>query len=149
MRRDEARVRRAQGLVAQVILADPGQAIAPQALSLVAHEWLEAGVAGFRQQHGADADAKIRDPRRAFADVRKRDGEICTRRDLEQDLRQIDTGQPSRDGGPQRHQRRGFLDLVEGAHDQLVLPVDAFETHGWIVGEARGHRAVGLIQLVA
>ena len=39
--------------------------------------------------------------------------------------------------------------LVEGAHDQLVLPVDAFETHGWIVGEARGHRAVGLIQLVA
>ena len=98
----------------------------------------------FRQQHGADADAKIRDPRRAFADVRKRDGEICTRRDLEQDLRQIDTGQPSRDGGPQRHQRRGFLDLVEGAHDQLVLPVDAFETHGWIVGEARGHRAVGL-----
>ena len=100
LRRDEARVRRAQGLVAQVILADPGQAIAPQALSLVAHEWLEAGVAGFRQQHGADADAKIRDPRRAFADVRKRDGEICTRRDLEQDLRQIDTGQPSRDGGP-------------------------------------------------
>ena len=41
LRRDEARVRRAQGLVAQVILADPGQAIAPQALSLVAHEWLE------------------------------------------------------------------------------------------------------------
>ena len=115
----------------------------------MAHEWLEAGVAGFRQPHGADADAKIRDPRRAFADVRKRDGEICTRRDLEQDLRQIDTGPPSRDGGPQRHQRRGFLDLVEGAHDQLVLPVDAFETHGWIVGEARGHRAVGLIQLVA
>ena len=36
-----------------------------------------------------------RDPRRAFADLRKRDGEICTRRDLEQDLRQIDTGQPS------------------------------------------------------
>ena len=57
LRRDEARVRRAQGLVAQVILADPGQAIAPQALSLVAHEWLEAGVAGFRQQHGAPSPA--------------------------------------------------------------------------------------------
>ena len=32
---------RVHGLVAQVMLADPGQAIAPHALSLVAHEWLE------------------------------------------------------------------------------------------------------------
>ena len=29
LRRDQARVRRGQGLVAQVILADPGQTIAP------------------------------------------------------------------------------------------------------------------------
>ena len=100
----------------------------------MAHERLETGVASLRQQHGADADTEIRDPRRALADVRERGGEAGATGDLDQDLRQIDPGQPCCHGVTQRQQRRWLLDFIEGAQDQLVLAVDALKAHRRITG---------------
>src|SRR5713226_3394063 len=73
-------------------------------------------------------------PRRALADVRERGGEASATGGLDQDLRQINPGQPCRHGVTQRQQRRWLLDFIEGAQDQLVLAVDALKAHRWITG---------------
>src|SRR5450631_1463707 len=134
LRRDKPGIGGGKGLLAQVILADPGQSIASQALRIVAHKRFKADVAGLREQHGADADAEVRDPRRAFAHVRERGGKISASGDLEQYLWQLDPRQPRCDGGTQRNQRGGLLDLIEAAQNKLILAVDALEAHRWIVG---------------
>lgn len=41
------------------------------------------------------------------------------------------------------------MDFIEGAKDQFVFAIDALKAHRRITGQSRGHRAVGLIPLIA
>lgn len=93
-----------QGVVAQVILIDPGQPLAPQRGNVVTDQRFGAGVAGLGQQHRAQAGGQILGPCRALGQMGEGVGEAGAGGNLQQDFRQIDFWQPGDDRLPQCHQ---------------------------------------------
>src|SRR5690348_6068803 len=59
LRRNQARVGRRQGLIAQVVLIDPGQAGASQRRNVVSLQGSCASIAGLSDKHRTDADDKL------------------------------------------------------------------------------------------
>ena len=115
------RIRHAQGFVAEVVLVDPRQPVAGQRRHVVAHERPEADIAGFGDQHGAQARHQVFGARGAFADMSKGFRESGAAGDFQYDFRQIDYGHARGHFLAQRLERRRLLDLVELGEDQLMF----------------------------
>jgi hypothetical protein len=118
---DQRRVGTGQRFGADIILPDPAQSRAAQRGRVQPNQRLEAGVAGFRQQHGTEAGRNVTRACAALAGVGEPAGEAGARMHLQQQLRQVHSGQPRRDRRLERDQARRLLQLIERGEDQFAI----------------------------
>jgi hypothetical protein len=90
LRGHEHGVGRDEGVLAHVVLVHPQQAVAPQRGHVLPHEWLGTGVARLGEQYRAQTGGQIGRACGTLGQMREGFHAAGARRDLQQDLRQVD-----------------------------------------------------------
>jgi hypothetical protein len=131
-----------QRLGANVVLPHPAQPRPAERRRVEADQRLEPCVAGFGQQHGADAGRDVPGPRPAFAGVGEPGGKAGSGVDLQLQLGQVHPRHPRLDGHPESNEAGRLVQLVEGGQDQLV----AVHLHAGVFAQVGGRGAIGRVQ---
>ena len=134
-----------QGLVADEILAHPGEAIPAQGRNVGPDHWLEADVATLCDPGGGEADLEISNSGTAFVHMGEAIGKIDASADFKEDVGQIALGQPCLNIATLRSEARWFFKPVEMGQDKTVV----LETQVWILRKVCVRPLVGGVKLFA
>jgi hypothetical protein len=116
----------------QVVLLDPGEPAAGQCGNIGSNQRLQPDVAGFGQEHRAQAQVEIGDPGVALADVAELAGEVGPGLDLQEDLGQVHPGQSQGHVATQLDQAGGLVELVQWGELQDIAAALALDRHSGI-----------------
>jgi len=124
---DQPSIRLRQRLGPEVVLVDPTQPAARQPGHILAHQRLQANVAGLCQQHRTDANRQIFDSCGALAEMRELAREAGPGIHFQEQLGQINARQERIDKTAQLDQACGLVYLVEAGHDQSILATSTLD----------------------
>ena len=142
----DPRIGGCDGFGADKILAEPGQAFAPECANILPTDRLGADVARLGDQGGAQAGLEMLDTGLPFAQMREGLGEAGTPHDLQKEIGHGGLGHSSLNGRAQCAQAFGVLQPVERCDDDARLALHGLEPQVGIARRPVRDGAVGAIE---